>query len=136
MAALILDAEALSALTSGGDARRRDRVRAAMRSAAATGFLVRVPSVVIAELSRTAALQAEAEQAMARFGLQSANVGSATAKRAGRMLGRDGLDSCSLADACVIATAVRFGGGVVATSDPRDLENLAVDDANVKILPL
>ena len=136
MPALVLDAEALSALTAGGDARRRDRVRAAMRSAVTNGFLVRVPTVVIAELSRTAALQVEAEQAMARFGLQSANVGPATAKRAGRMLGRDGLDSCSLADACVVATAVRFGGGVIATSDPDDLVSLASEDANVKVLPL
>jgi hypothetical protein len=82
------------------------------------------------------AQQTQAEQAMVRFGLQSANVGPATAKRAGRMLGRDGLDSCSLADACVVATAVRFGGGVIATGDPGDLGRLAVDDPNVKILPL
>jgi hypothetical protein len=82
------------------------------------------------------AQQTQAEQAMVRFGLQSANVGPATAKRAGRMLGRDGLDSCSLADACVVATAVRSGGGVIATGDPGDPGRLAVDDPNVKILPL
>lgn len=136
MPALVLDAEALSALTARGDAHRRDRVRAALRSAAANDFVVRVPSVVIAEVSRTAAQQTQVEQVMARFGLQSANLGPATAKRAGRMLGRDRLDSCSLADACVVATAVRFGGGIVATGDPDDLESLAVGDANVKVLPL
>lgn len=136
MAALVLDAEALSAFTPTGDAGRRDRVRAAMRAAADRAFVVRVPAPVIAELSRTAARQTQVEQVMARFGLQPANVGPATAKRAGRMLGRDGLDSCSLADACVVATAVRFGGGVIATGDPGDLESLAAEDANVRILAL
>src|SRR5690554_3502222 len=106
MPVLVLDAEALSALTAGGNRSRRDLVRAALRSAASHGFVVRVPSIVIAEVSQTAAQQTQAEQAIARFGLRSADVGPATAKRAGRMLGRDGLNSCSLADACVVATAV------------------------------
>jgi predicted nucleic acid-binding protein len=136
MAALVLDAEALSALTPAGDAGRRDRVRAAMRAAADRAFVVRVPAVVIAEIARTAAHQTQVEQVMAKFGLQPANVGPATAKRAGRMLGRDGLDSCSLADACVVATAVRFGGGIVATGDPDDLGSLASADPSVSILPL
>jgi predicted nucleic acid-binding protein len=136
MAALVLDAEALSALTPGGDAGRRDRVRAAMRAAADRAFVVRIPAVVIAELARSAAHQTQVEQAMVRFGLQLANVGPGTAKRAGRMLGRDGLDSCSLVDACVVATAVRFGGGIIATADPDDLTSLATDDPNVRILAL
>jgi len=42
----------------------------------------------------------------------------------------------SAVDAIVVATAVRIGGAVVATSDPHDLEALAADHPNVRIWPL
>lgn len=136
MPILVLDSTALSVLAHGGDPARRDKVRAAMSEAAAAGFVVRVPTVVLAELCRSVALRTRVEQAMVRFGLQTANLGPVTAKHVGRMLGRDGLDSCALADASVVATAIHHGGGVVATGDPDDLEALATDDNNVKVLVL
>jgi predicted nucleic acid-binding protein len=37
------------------------------------------------------------------------------------------------ADALVIATAIRLGGGIVATGDPDDLRSLARDQRNVKV---
>jgi predicted nucleic acid-binding protein len=42
----------------------------------------------------------------------------------------------SAVDAIVVATAVRLGGGVVATSDPDDLSALAADHPNVKVWSL
>jgi hypothetical protein len=36
----------------------------------------------------------------------------------------------------VVATAVRLGGGVIATSDPDDLRALAADHPNVRIWSL
>jgi predicted nucleic acid-binding protein len=136
MPALVLDSTALSVLAHGDDPARRDRVRAAMAEAAAAGFVVRVPTVVLAELCRSTALRTQVEQTMARFGLQTANLGAVTAKHVGRMLGRDGLDSCALADAAVVATAIHHGGGVVATGDPDDLGALAADNHNVRVLAL
>ena len=57
-----------------------------------------------------------------------------TARTAGqlRALARRG----SAVDAIVVATAVRLGGGVVATSDPDDLAALAADHPNVKVWSL
>lgn len=37
-------------------------------------------------------------------------------------------------DALVIATAVRFGGGVVVTHDPGDMSMLAAPHSNVAII--
>ena len=42
----------------------------------------------------------------------------------------------SAIDAIVVATAVRLGGGVIATSDPGDLTALAADHPNVRIWSL
>jgi hypothetical protein len=42
----------------------------------------------------------------------------------------------SAIDAIVVATAVRLGGGVIATSDPDDLGALAADHPNVRIWSL
>jgi predicted nucleic acid-binding protein len=39
-------------------------------------------------------------------------------------------------DALAVATAVRFGGGIVATHDPDDLRLLAGRHANVSILEI
>ena len=36
-------------------------------------------------------------------------------------------------DALVVATAIRFGGGVILTCDVDDLRNLAADHANVTV---
>ena len=98
MPTLVLDSTALSVLAHDGDPAKRDKVRAAMAEAAAAGFIVRVPTVALAELCRSTALRTRVEQTLARFGLQTANLGPVTAKHVGRMLGRDGLDSCALAD--------------------------------------
>ncbi len=55
------------------------------------------------------------------------------ARVAGTLLGREGLDSCHAVDAFVVATAVRLGGGVIATHDPTDLARLAQAHPNVKV---
>ncbi len=62
--------------------------------------------------------------------------GRAMARVAARLLARDGLDSCHVVDALVVAAAVRFGGGVVLTGDPDDLRSLARDFPNVSVSPV
>ena len=46
---------------------------------------------------------------------------------------RDRLDSCHVVDCIVVATAVRLGGGVIATEDQTDMQRLARDHPNVVI---
>lgn len=135
MPALVLDSEALSRLAHG-TGNELTGVRLALTNAARRGWPVRVPSVVLAELDRSPGLGAAIDSALHRYGVQPMTTGRAVARGAGRMLSRDRLDTCHLVDAVVVATAVRSGGGVVVTGDPDDLEALAADEANVRVLGL
>jgi predicted nucleic acid-binding protein len=135
MPAVVLDSEALSRLASGhGSA--LEEVRLVLTIAAKRAWPVRVPSVVLAELYRSQAAVASVDAALSRFGIRPLTTGQRVARHAGRMLGRDGLDSCHLADAIVVATAIRAGGGVIPTGDPDDIAALAADEPNIKVRPL
>jgi hypothetical protein len=48
----------------------------------------------------------------------------------------DRLNPCHTVDALVVATAIRLGGGIVATGDPDDLRSLAREHANIKVEPV
>jgi hypothetical protein len=58
------------------------------------------------------------------------------ARIAGHLLSNAGAGSEMAIDAIVVATAIRFGGGIVATHDPDDLRHLAANDSNVSILAI
>jgi len=58
------------------------------------------------------------------------------ARQASRLLTRDGLDSCHVVDALVVAGAIRLGGGIVLTADPDDLRSLARDHPNIRVAAL
>lgn len=135
-AVVVLDAEAVEAL-----ARPRERTAAALRAqavltvAARRRALVRVPSVVLAELYRNDARDAAIDRLIGPV-VGVITTGRRIARIAGGLLGRDRLDSCHLVDAAVIATAVRLGGAVVMTGDPDDLRLLAIDLPHVEIVGL
>jgi hypothetical protein len=63
-------------------------------------------------------------------------MGQAMARLAGGFRYRDRLDSCHTVGALVVATAMRLGGGIIATGDPDDLRSLAREHSNVKVQPL
>ena len=106
MAVLVLHSEALCALARPTqDLQRHHLVRAALRSAHQRNFPVRVPSAVLVELYRVA----------------------------GHLLAAAGAGSELAIDALVVATAIRFGGGVVLTHDPGDLTRLAAGQPSVAI---
>jgi predicted nucleic acid-binding protein len=58
------------------------------------------------------------------------------ARVAGHLLAAVGAGSETAIDALVIATAIRFGGGIVATHDPDDLRRLAAARPHVAILKI
>jgi predicted nucleic acid-binding protein len=59
--------------------------------------------------------------------------GARTARVAGHLLAAVGGGSEHAIDALVVATAIRFGGGVVLTHDPDDLTRLAAGHPGVAI---
>lgn len=133
MPALVLDSEALSVLahSSGRDELRRVRARLAV--AGGRGWPVRVPAVVLAELYRTPAHSAAVDAALSRYGIRPLTTGQGIARHTGRLLERNGLDTCHLVDAAVVATTIRSGGGVIVTADVDDLTRLAANDPNVVV---
>ena len=136
MTALVLDTRALEVIADPkADLQAAQRMRDMLDSADRMGIPVRVPTVVLAEAYRGTAADAAIDRILGR-GIRPVTLGQATARQAGHLKHRDRLNSCHTVDAAVIATAIRFGGGIVATGDPEDLRSLARDHANVKVQPL
>ena len=104
-----------------------------MRSAHQRNFPVRVPSAVLVELSRGGGTDAATDSVLARGFAQVVTTGARTARVAGHLLAAAGAGSELAIDALVVATAIRFGGGMVLTHDPGDLTHLADGHTNVAI---
>jgi hypothetical protein len=94
-----------------------------------------VPTAVLAEEYCGIPADAALDRVLGR-GIRPITMGQGVARLAGGLRYRDRLDSCHTVDALVVATAIRLGGGLVATDDPDDLQSLAREDPNVKVQPL
>jgi predicted nucleic acid-binding protein len=137
VAVLILDSEALSALARPRQAPERHlQVRAALRSAAIRSEAVRVPSAVLVELYRGAGMDEPIDQELARGYARVVTTGIRIARIAGHLLSEAGRGSELAVDALVVATAIRFGGGMILTHDPSDLRLLAAGHPNVRVVPV
>lgn len=135
MAVLILDSEALSTLARRRSSPERHlRIRAALRSAARRGHLVRVPSAILVELYRGAGTDEAIDHELGRRHLRVITTGWRIARIAGHLLASSGRGSETAIDALVVATAIRLGGGMVVTHDPADLQVLAAGNRNVRIV--
>lgn len=136
MTALVLDTRALEVVAAPkANLKAAQQMRDMLDSADRMGIPVRVPTAVLAEAYRGTAVDAAIDRILGR-GIRPITLGQATARQAGHLKHRDRLDSCHTVDAVVIATAIRLGGGIVATGDPGDLRSLARNHANVKVQPL
>ena len=136
MTALVLDSRALEVVADPkADLKAAERMRDMLDSADRMGIPVRVPTAVLAETYCGTAADAAIDRVLGR-GIRAITLGQATARQAGNLRHRDRLNSCHIVDAIVVATAVRLGGGIVATGDPDDLRSLAREHANVKVEPL
>jgi len=94
---------------------------------------VRVPSAVLVELYRGGGTDAAIDSVLARGFAQVVTTGARTARVAGHLLAAAGAGSELAIDALVVATAIRFGGGVVLTHDPDDLTLLAAGQPGIAI---
>jgi predicted nucleic acid-binding protein len=136
MTALVLDTRALEVVADPkADIQAARRIRDMLTSAARMGIPVRVPTAVLAEAYRGTAADAALDHVLAR-GIRPFTTGRAAARLAGGLRYRDRLDSCHIVDALVVATAIRLGGGIVATGDPDDLRSLAREHSNINVQPL
>jgi predicted nucleic acid-binding protein len=134
--ALVLDAEALSVLSVPRRTDATRRVRALLVTALYRDVDVVVPSAVLAELYRGDGRDAALDRVLGGRGVRTITAGRQIVRTAGGLRHRDRLDSCHVVDCIVVATAVRLGGGVVATGDSDDMERLARNHPNVVIHPI
>ena len=135
MAVLVLDSEALSALARPThDRDRHVEVRAAMRSAHARNNPIRVPSAVLVELYRSRGFDEAIDRVLGQGFARVVTTGARVARIAGHLLANSGAGSEMAIDAMVVATAIRFGGGMVLTHDPQDLQRLAANHRNVAVV--
>jgi predicted nucleic acid-binding protein len=132
---LLLDSEALSAI-SRGPAQRRDRVRALVAEMRRRDLPVGTVAAVLAEVVRGRKADAEVFSGLRRERVQVHPVDTRVGVRAGQILGAARRDSAFAVDAFVVAVADLAGGGVVATVDTGDLELLASHAKDVKIVSI
>lgn len=104
-----------------------------MRSAHARNAPVRIPAAVLVELYRGRGTDEAVDAVLARGFAQVVTTGARIARVAGHLLANLGAGNEMAIDALVVATAIRFGGGMVLTHDPGDLTRLAAGHANVAL---
>ncbi len=97
---------------------------------------MRVPSAILVELYRGAgadeAIDLQLRQGYAKVITTDVRI----ARTAGHALASIEAGSEMAIDALVVATAARLGGGLILTHDPSDLERLAADYGNVRIVAI
>ncbi|HEV7667590.1 MAG TPA: type II toxin-antitoxin system VapC family toxin [Thermoanaerobaculia bacterium] len=134
---VVLDAGALTALASNRSEQRSLEVRAALRAATRLRREVIVPAVILAELYRGPRHNSVVDACLSReTGIRVRDTDRALARIVGGVLAAANLGSMHLADAHVIAVAVDSGGGLVLTTDPDDLGQLAATFGNVTAVQL
>jgi len=135
--ALILDSEAINALANPTQRGALAlRARAIARVAHERGALVRIPSPVLAEVSRGGRLDAPINLFLNRDIARVVELTRSIAQRAGALLAAARMSSTHAVDAFVVATALEFERALVASGDPKDIKRLAADHPQVSVLEL
>jgi predicted nucleic acid-binding protein len=129
---LLLDSEALSAL-SHGPAARRDRVRALIVEMRRKQLPIATVAAVLAEVVRGRRADAAVFAGLRRDRVEVRAVDARVGVRAGQLLGQAGAGSELAVDAFSVAVADLSGGAVIATADIEDLERLASYASSVVI---
>ncbi len=107
-----------------------------MRSAHSRNAPIRIPAAVLVELYRGRGTDEAIDALLARGVAQVVTTGARIARVAGHLLANIGAGTEMAVDALVVATAIRFGGGIIATHDPDDLRRLAAGHPNLAIFEI
>jgi predicted nucleic acid-binding protein len=121
---LLLDSEALSAL-SHGPAAKRDRIRALIFEMRRKQLPIATVAAVLAEVVRGRRADAAMFAGLRRDRVEVRAVDARVGVRAGQLLGQAGAGSELAVDAFTVAVGDLAGGAVIATADIKDLEQLA-----------
>jgi predicted nucleic acid-binding protein len=132
---LLLDSEALSAI-SHGPAQRRDRVRALVSEMRRRELPIGTVAAILAEVVRGRAADAAVFAGLRRERVQVYPVDTRVGVRAGQLLGAAHRGSALAVDAFVVAVADLAGGGLIATVDVDDLERLVAHAENVRVVSI
>lgn len=136
---MVLDAAGLDALAA-------DLPPAGIRSLLEECLRLRravlLPALVCAEVCRSRARTRSVEALLLRHSGNSpkharitvVNTDFRLARQVGALLGGAGRDSSSVVDAHVVALCVPFGGGLVVTSDPGDINAIAQAAPTVRVV--
>jgi predicted nucleic acid-binding protein len=129
---LLLDSEALSAL-SRGPAERRDRVRALVVEMRRRQLPIATVAAVLAEVVRGRPADAAVFAGLRRERVEVRPVDTAVGIRAGQLLGAISAGSELAVHALLVAVADLEGGAIVATVDLEDLTRLGARATNVAV---
>lgn len=132
---LLLDSEAISAI-SRGPAARRDRVRALIAEMRRRELPIGTAASILAEVVRGRSADAAVLAGLRRERVEVYPVDARVGVRAGQLLGAAKRGSSLAVDAFIVAVADLAGGGVIASVDLDDLELLASHARNVTIAPI
>jgi predicted nucleic acid-binding protein len=132
---LLLDSEAISAISSG-PAQRRDRVRALIAEMRRRDLPVGTVAAVLAEVVRGRAADAAVFSSLRHERVQVHPVDTRTGVRAGQLLGAAKRRSDVAVDAFVVAVADLAGGAIIATVDVDDMVALASHAKDVKVVSI
>ena len=132
---LLLDSEALSAIAHG-PAVRRDRVRALIGKMRERELPIATVAAVLCEVVRGRPADASVFAGLRRERVEVHAVDSRVGVRAGQLLGAIRAGSELAVDAFCVSVADLAGGGIIATTDPDDLERLAAHATRVVIADL
>lgn len=124
---LILDSGAVLAAV-----RRDRRVRGFLEVAYRDGVPIVVPPIVVTQVIRGGARDAEANRLFHNAYLPF--VGERLARAAGQLLAASGLSDA--ADAQVVAEAQRLAPSIILTSDPNDIGRLTASVAGVRVIAI
>ncbi len=133
---LVLDSEALSAISYGRPAGRRDFVRALIAETRSRERPIATVAAVLGEVVRGRAADAAVFAGVRRERILVVPVDARVGVRAGQLLGSGRAGSELAVDAFVVAVADVEGGAVVATVDTGDLRRLARHATDVAIVDI
>lgn len=132
---LLLDSEAISAVSHGPNL-RRDRVRALVTEMRSRNLPIATVAAVLAEVVRGRPADAGVFAGLRRERVEVHPVDSRVGVRAGQLLGNLGAGSEMAIDAFLVADADLRAGAVIATCDTGDLSALASFATRVHIADL